>query len=873
MLRKRGQRRRRRRRSSSVLSGLFTLVLLTNAWLFFAPELAAEGYEYTAESIEELQNAVNDPPAGAEVTITLLEDIDMTAEDLVISDDKQVTIIAQDYHINFSNKDGACGGIVVSGAGTYLELAGDETAEDFGLKLQNPDKDQAHPSAKAMLTVKGGTVKIGKGVVFSDYITSADGAVVVKDKGSISSSETVFTGLDRSEPGEEAVLDSSGSVLTVFDGTLNLNDCSFSSNNSYRPDAAESSAVGPIYLHGAGSSLQASNCSFSQNGNSMSKGGVIYAGHEASAELENCVFSDNQADEGGAIYSAGARIESFNNTYSENKAVNAGGAVRSGGTFISQQDSFRKNEAGTNGGAVYSESTLLIARAYAIAENKASNGGALYLTGAEGTNPDMRISELRIENNEAEQSGGGIMLLGGDLVLDELELMHNRCQDEGAGVYAAETFRLVRNVRIKDNAARVGSSAEHANNLFLAQKARVILLRDLGESAIGVHSEAADRPFTKDFAEFHDPETITDYFTADAYGMRVLSSETGEGIYEGDVVTVLYVKNEKEEGPEVELPPAVKVAYDEDPAASGEIPLPELSASGFYLAGWKNAADDETVEAGTKVNALERDRLIRLYPFWTTEAPPETTQPAETTPAGTTEPAGTTQPSGSSSGTTAMLPTSSAPPTETAVPTTLPQTTTAVPTTTEAPTTTTAPAATTATPTTTTAASTTTAATTTAVPTATTAAPSTTAAPTTTTAAPTPSPTPAPTPETTTTTAEITTSTALTTSTTTAAPSETTSYETIRITLPKQSQYFPMMTTNEKTSESSSDMTSTRPSLSELPSSEADENTAASTEESRIISRAKMIVPVLLKIMIGVLAAGLIALIILMIVMKRRRDY
>lgn len=82
-----------------------------------------------------------------------------------------------------------------------------------------------------------------------------------------------------------------------------------------------------------------------------------------------------------------------------------------------------------------------------------------------------------------------------------------------------------------------------------------------------------------------------------------------------------------------------------------------------------------------------------------------------------------------------------------------------------------------------------------------------------------------------------------------------------------------MMTTNEKTSESSSDMTSTRPSLSELPSSEADENTAASTEESRIISRAKMIVPVLLKIMIGVLAAGLIALIILMIVMKRRRDY
>lgn len=58
-----------------------------------------------------------------------------------------------------------------------------------------------------------------------------------------------------------------------------------------------------------------------------------------------------------------------------------------------------------------------------------------------------------------------------------------------------------------------------------------------------------------------------------------------------------------------------------------------------------------------------------------------------------------------------------------------------------------------------------------------------------------------------------------------------------------------------------------------MPEQTSSAEESPETEENQILSRAQMIVPVLLKFLIGVVVAGLVAVIVLMIIMKRRRKY
>lgn len=803
------------------------IVSLIMALAFFlqyvpAPAVSAEELHLEVSSFAELQTALSSAAAGSEIYAVLLNDIDFGSEDLLIDQGKKL-YLSGDAEIRFSNKDQDCGGFVVEGEGSLLSLG--KADEENKLVLRNPDRDNKKPSAKPMIRVKKAALEMHKGAVLQDYMTSADGVVILEEGAEAKLEEAVLQNLDRGDPAAEAVTEFQGSVLTVLKGSLSLKKVKLLSNNTFRDKEAEKENRAAVYLAGKDCRAEAEDCVFEKNGNPYAKGGVFWIGEEAELKQKKCSYKEGKADEGGALYSKG-KVRSEYAVYEGGSVTNAGGAVYSEGEYTGLHETFLKNTAGTNGGAVYSSNILKLSQSEKISENKANNGGALYLTKDEGKEGRAELQDVVLEKNAAEQSGGAVYLHDGALLLKNTMMQANHCAFYGGALCARGTLQLDTQVKIKDNFAKADEESQLPGNVYLEEGAKIELKAKLSEDAVGVDSYNRDEPFTTNFAEFHNqPEDAPKYFSADAYSQRVTVNDEGECVYAGDAVTVVYELNKALENPqELKMPEAVKIKMAEDPEESEEIPLPELSTEQDFV--WYSYKTEAEVPAGSKPNDYEENRLLRLYPYWQESS--ETT----TAPEPTTAPEGTTEAEGTSAGPpTAAEPTTAAPtpvPTPTAAPTPVP--TTAAPTPEPTPTAE---------------------------------------------ASPEPTPTPEPTAEPTSTPEETTLpTTAEPTPTPEATTMETTPPETIRITLPKQTLY-PLMTAGESTEETTTEPGAELTTTLQLTQREQEtRETAKKYEDNVMMSRAKIIVPILLKVFLGIFIAGLIGVVVLLIVMRyrNRRD-
>ena len=153
------------------------------------------------------------------------------------------------------------------------------------------------------------------------------------------------------------------SAILIHDGILNIENSVFTNNQVSGDGGAISAYESSSPFSYDDVEMHIKNCQF-KNNKATKKGGAIYT-YYSTPYIENCIFTNNNAYDGGAIYNEGF-ISVKGSVFRDNRANNDGGAIRakpdldkmySSGTVILynliQDSKFVKNNA-KYGGAIYS---------------------------------------------------------------------------------------------------------------------------------------------------------------------------------------------------------------------------------------------------------------------------------------------------------------------------------------------------------------------------------------------------------------------------------------------------------------------------------------------------------------------------------------
>ena len=241
--------------------------------------------------------------------------------------------------------------------------------------------------------------------------------------------------------------DSNGGAFSLKAGTWAFTDCKFSGN--------ESSANGGVMYFSTGGSATFDNCGFSDNKSTAEQGlgGCIYCGSSTSAlaiTVDGGTISGNTAYRGGFICSYNADATFNNVTFNGNEVTGGGGAIytNTAPKFTLNDCIFTENKANF-GGAVNASGTLNV-NGCTFENNYASgNAGAISM----GVKGGLKINPLNDEptlfkNNKAENYSGAVSLetRNGSNNVNGARFIGNSAQWGGAvGVYgpADEQTRVI----------------------------------------------------------------------------------------------------------------------------------------------------------------------------------------------------------------------------------------------------------------------------------------------------------------------------------------------------------------------------------------------------------------------------------------------
>ncbi|MHC4742795.1 MAG: choice-of-anchor Q domain-containing protein, partial [Planctomycetota bacterium] len=193
------------------------------------------------------------------------------------------------------------------------------------------------------------------------------------------------------------------------------------------------------------------------NGNAE-QGGAIYLNDYADPTIVDCVFKENSATLGGAIYRRLAEPNIVNCTFVGNSAAQAGGAIydyasRKRGGLALIDCSFVGNHS-RDGGALYCDRTYSVIKRCTFTMNTADHGGAIY---SDGDNP--KLLNCIISGNSAIDDGGAVYGYWGLIDLNNCVLTGNRAGIAGGAVRCRGSRATLTSCILWDNEAPTGSQA------------------------------------------------------------------------------------------------------------------------------------------------------------------------------------------------------------------------------------------------------------------------------------------------------------------------------------------------------------------------------------------------------------------------------
>lgn len=156
-----------------------------------------------------------------------------------------------------------------------------------------------------------------------------------------------------------------GGVITVYDGTLTVNNSVFTDNQASQYGGA---------VHSQDSTVTISNSVFSRNKASEMYGGAIN-GDNGTLTVSDSTFDGNEAQSGGAILGGSDSLSITNSIFTNNKATNDGSAIAvTGDKAVISNSKFIGNSAGRFGGAILNYGTDAATISDSIFEGNTANG-------------------------------------------------------------------------------------------------------------------------------------------------------------------------------------------------------------------------------------------------------------------------------------------------------------------------------------------------------------------------------------------------------------------------------------------------------------------------------------------------------------------
>ena len=216
-------------------------------------------------------------------------------------------------------------------------------------------------------------------------------------------------------------------ILRSSDDTAVLRDVTVRDNRAASGNGTPTSGVGAGLEVQGGTKLRFVGGLISGN-RTNGEGGGIHARSDAEITLVGTTIRGNRGAKGAGILAAGAKIQAEGTTaIVKNKATGDGGGIAVSGA---------------------SGTVNLAAGSVRIAENTAANGAGIHAMSA----TVFVSAEATVEENEATNSGGGIWVQGGDLLMDGT-LRANVAAGSGGGLYSTNTNVTITGGKVLANTA------------------------------------------------------------------------------------------------------------------------------------------------------------------------------------------------------------------------------------------------------------------------------------------------------------------------------------------------------------------------------------------------------------------------------------
>lgn len=189
------------------------------------------------------------------------------------------------------------------------------------------------------------------------------------------------------------------------------------------------------------------------NGRDAGVAGAIRKDGNGYLKITNCTFKNNNAANGGAIYSATNALEINGCTFDKNSATGSGGAINNVGVNSKITNSvFINNKATALGGAIYNKVDGLTVTNTEFTQNSANIGGAVYVDTAK----DITFSKNTFTKNTATESAGSIYTKGISKVLENT-FTESKAKQAGTILVVQTTGTVIsKNQFIKNSATDTG---------------------------------------------------------------------------------------------------------------------------------------------------------------------------------------------------------------------------------------------------------------------------------------------------------------------------------------------------------------------------------------------------------------------------------
>lgn len=278
--------------------------------------------------------------------------------------------------------------------------------------------------------------------------------------------------------------------------------CTFINNTARNGDGGAIYMDCPVPYYHLKDSIFINNTAIGGNGGALcGASGTYYENGFYGFLSENCIFENNLANDGGAIFLVSGFFDSTNrlegNVFTNNTARNNGGAIYFDITDVTlnvYSCSFSDNIAYENGGAIFKSSLgNFNIGGDVFTHNIAENGGAIHW---EGDNSIRNIFECDFIDNQANANGGAINFVGENTTGDihDSLFINNSANKGGAILFSSKDSSIYKCVfidnSINDESGEAvaiyycGENSQIVDNIFLDDGIEVSFLNDEGPEVL-----------------------------------------------------------------------------------------------------------------------------------------------------------------------------------------------------------------------------------------------------------------------------------------------------------------------------------------------------------------------------------------------------